>query len=65
MDKPCSRRLANGGWCLLPDGHPTELECSGVAYRLGPEMPPPDVMLRRRQQREARELAEATGRKPR
>ena len=19
--KPCCKRLANGGWCLLPDGH--------------------------------------------
>lgn len=32
---PCSTRLDNGGWCVLPVGH--QEACDGPARRLGPE----------------------------
>lgn len=31
----CSRRLDNGGWCALADGH--DGACEGPARRFGPE----------------------------
>lgn len=31
----CAKRLDNGGWCVLPDGHVED--CDGPARRHGPE----------------------------